>query len=318
LGTLPIKYLGLPVSDKSLSVADWHFLTEKVGHRVDPWQGLFLASAGRLELTNSCLSSLPMFAMGIYLLHESTHGTMNKSRSRFFLEGVGNKRKYHMVDWATVCRPKAFGGLGILNTKFMNIALMLKWVWKLYQNADGLWADLIRAKYLGDYDLFSPLVPTKGSQFWNSIHKIKWYFKLGAKHQVRDGARTYFWLDWWTGNGPLRDSFPRLFEVCDNPFATVAGVRIAGGWHIRFRRAFGLAETVEWSNLCRIFDLHPFASGPDLVSWGLEASGEYSTNSIYHRMSLGAVVTHLKDVWKIRVPPKIRIFLWQLLRGRLW
>jgi hypothetical protein len=78
LGSLPMSYLGLPVSDKSLSVADWYFLTEKVGHRVDPWQGLYLASAGRLELTNSCLSSLPMFAMGVYLLHDSTHGLMNK------------------------------------------------------------------------------------------------------------------------------------------------------------------------------------------------------------------------------------------------
>jgi hypothetical protein len=43
-------------------------------------------------------------------------------------------------------------------------------------NADGLWADLIRAKYLGEHDLFSPLVPTKGSQFWNSIQRVKWYF----------------------------------------------------------------------------------------------------------------------------------------------
>jgi hypothetical protein len=38
-------------------------------------------------------------------------------------------------------------GSGILNTKSMNIALMLKWIWKLYQGAEGLWADLIRAKY---------------------------------------------------------------------------------------------------------------------------------------------------------------------------
>lgn len=105
LWSLPMSYLGLPVSDKALSVVDWHFLMEKVGHRVDPWQGLFLASTGRLELTNSYLSSLPMFAMGIYLLHETTHGEMNKSRARFFWKGVGNKRKYHMVDWATVCKP---------------------------------------------------------------------------------------------------------------------------------------------------------------------------------------------------------------------
>jgi hypothetical protein len=64
LGSFPFRYLGLPMSDKRLTVADWFFLTEKVGHRVDPWQGLYLTLAGRLELANSCLSSLPMFAMG--------------------------------------------------------------------------------------------------------------------------------------------------------------------------------------------------------------------------------------------------------------
>jgi hypothetical protein len=47
-------------------------------------------------------------------------------RVRFFWEGVSAKRKYHMVDWDTVCRPKAFGGLEILNTKHMNIALIVK------------------------------------------------------------------------------------------------------------------------------------------------------------------------------------------------
>jgi hypothetical protein len=77
--------------------------------------------------------------------------------------------------------------------------MMLKWIWKLYRNVEGLWADLIRAKYMGDNDLFSPLVPTKGSQFWNSIQKIKCYFKLGVKHSVWNRKQTFFWLDWWLG-----------------------------------------------------------------------------------------------------------------------
>jgi hypothetical protein len=192
LGKFPISYLGMPVSDKKLLVADWDFLTEKVGPRVDPWQGLFLASARRLELTNSCLSNLPMFAMGLFLLPDTSHGRMDSTRARFFWEGVGPKWKYHMVDWATVCKPKEFGGLGVLNTKVMNIALMLKWIWKLYQEPSGLWVDLLKAKYLGDNDLFSPEVPQRGSQFWNSIQKIKWYFKLGVRHRVRNGRRTYF------------------------------------------------------------------------------------------------------------------------------
>jgi hypothetical protein len=65
LGTLRMLYLGLPVSNKALSVADWHFITEKVDQRVDLWQGLFLTAASRLELTNSCMS--PMFAVGLNL-----------------------------------------------------------------------------------------------------------------------------------------------------------------------------------------------------------------------------------------------------------
>jgi hypothetical protein len=34
-----------------------------------------------------------------------------------------------MVDWTD---------LGILNIKLMNISLMLKWIWNLYQNVDKL------------------------------------------------------------------------------------------------------------------------------------------------------------------------------------
>jgi hypothetical protein len=31
----------------------------------------------------------------------------------------------------------------------------------------------------------------------------------------------------------------------------------------------------------------------------------------------GAAVTSFKEVWRTKVPPKIKIFLWQLIRGRL-
>jgi hypothetical protein len=112
-----------------------------------------------------------------------THKAMDRPRSCFFWEDVGDKRKYHMVDWATVCKPKELGGLGVLNTKSMNIALMVKWIWKLYQGAKGLWADLIREKYLRGQNLYAGEVPTHGSQFWNAIPKVKWHFKLGAKHK---------------------------------------------------------------------------------------------------------------------------------------
>ena len=146
LSAFPIKYLGLPVSDRRLSLEDWGFLVGNVGHRVDPWQGKFMSSAARLTLTNACLSSLPTHAMCLHLLYEGTHTAMDKCRCRFFWEGVGERRRYHLVDWATVCSPKESGGLGIVNTKLMNLALISKWIWKLSQNEQGVWAELIRAK----------------------------------------------------------------------------------------------------------------------------------------------------------------------------
>jgi hypothetical protein len=71
IGKIPHE-IPLVISDKPLMVADWDFLLDKVGDRVDHWLGPFLASAGRLEINNSCLSSLPMFTKGVYLLHDAT------------------------------------------------------------------------------------------------------------------------------------------------------------------------------------------------------------------------------------------------------
>jgi hypothetical protein len=36
--------------------------------------------------------------MSMYLLHDGTHKAMDKPCLRFFWKGVGDKRKYHMVD----------------------------------------------------------------------------------------------------------------------------------------------------------------------------------------------------------------------------
>jgi hypothetical protein len=47
------------------------------------------------------------------------------------------------------------GGLGLLKTKKMNVALLLKWVWRLYQEEDTIWAKIVKAKYVDVDDLFS-------------------------------------------------------------------------------------------------------------------------------------------------------------------
>jgi hypothetical protein len=123
--------------------------------------------------------------------------------------------------------PEGARGLGIIDTKLMNICLMVKWSWKLYAGEQGLWAEILRAKYLCQKDL---LVDSHqlGSQFWNAIQKIKGVFTLGAKHTVRDGRFTRFWVDWWSDQTPFGvDSCP--YMPSSGPDALVAGCRRGAG-----------------------------------------------------------------------------------------
>lgn len=77
-------------------------------------------------LTNSSLSSLPVYRMGTFKPHEGVHHKMDTVRPHFFWRGASDKFKYHMVGQEGLCLPKDFGGLGIVNTRFMNEALLLK------------------------------------------------------------------------------------------------------------------------------------------------------------------------------------------------
>jgi hypothetical protein len=66
--------------------------------------------------------------MGFYLLPLGIHSMMDSVRAKFFWRRAGGEFKYHMIKWPALCRPKEFGGLGILNSQIFNECLMTKWI----------------------------------------------------------------------------------------------------------------------------------------------------------------------------------------------
>jgi hypothetical protein len=83
LGEMPMEYLGIPVSHKHLNIGAFSFLTQKLYKRLDPWKGKHLTSGGRQILTNSCLSSIPLYYMGFYWLQDGVHKQMDSIRASF-------------------------------------------------------------------------------------------------------------------------------------------------------------------------------------------------------------------------------------------
>ena len=52
------------------------------------------------------------------------------------------------------------------------------------------------------------------------------------------------------------------------------------------------------------------ADAPDAISWRLDPSGRFSTKSLYAAIAPSSAPEPFGLIWDIRLPLKIRIFLW--------
>ena len=317
LGSFPTTYLGIPISDSRLTVADLRPTVTRMQHRVEPWKGRWLSKAARVILINSSLASLLWFLMSFYSLHETLHQEVAKYQSRFFWAGEEGKQKYHMVSWPDICKPKDQGGLGILSSRRMNIALLTRWLWRIANGEGGLWLTIIQNKYLRGQPL-AFCQRSGGSQFWQAVVRLLPVLRIGTSISVGSGASTLFWLDRWLGGSPLAARFPILFDIVVDPRVSVEAALIDLG-RLAFRRPFGPAEVAAWDDLLQDIALLPMdvADAPDAISWRLDPSGRFSTKSLYAAIAPSSAPEPFGLIWDIRLPLKIRIFLWQWIRGRL-
>uniref|UniRef100_A0A453HY99 Reverse transcriptase zinc-binding domain-containing protein n=1 Tax=Aegilops tauschii subsp. strangulata TaxID=200361 RepID=A0A453HY99_AEGTS len=184
------------------------------------WQGRWLSKAARTILINSSLSSLLLFLVSFYNLHETLHHGIAKVQSRFYWAGDNNKQKYHMVSWPDICKPREQGGLGIMCSKRMNIALLCRWLWRISQDHGGLWLDVIWNKYLRGQPL-AFCQRSGGSQFWQSVVQLLPVLRIGTSISVGSGTTTLFWFDRWAGDTPFTARFPDLFSIAVDPLISV-------------------------------------------------------------------------------------------------
>jgi mannosylglycoprotein endo-beta-mannosidase len=296
-GKFPFTYLGFTMSDHKLTMADVEPLVASVGKRAASWQGRFMSSAARLTLIDACLSNLPLHTMGLFLLADGTHVVMDRHRNRFFWEGQSATKKFHMVNWKTICQPKSQDGLGVLNTKLMNIALMAKWIWRIYsdENSDLLWLRLLRAKYRTS-EIFS-YTPNSCSPFWRNIHKVKEHFRLGVRFCPGKNSSTSFWKDVWIGEVPLCSKFPSLFAKSSDSDLTIVQAYSEEGWRIFFRRALDQGDLQAWSELSALVEEIELEDTPTIISWRLTPSGKFSTKSLYLSLCKAPDVPITKIIW---------------------
>lgn len=56
----------------------------------------------------------------------------------------------------------------------------------------------------------------------------------------------------------------------------------------------------------------------DRVSWKLNNTGQYTTQSMYRSITHGGILSKVDEgIWKSKLPMKIKVFLWQMHHGKL-
>ena len=292
---------------------DWKCIEERIEKRLSGWKGKLLIVGGHLVLINSVLSSLPMFMMSFFELPKGVVEKIDCFRSRFYWQNDQHKRKYRLAKWEVMCQPKDQGGLGIHNLEIQNKCLLSKWLFKLL-NEDGLWQELLRNKYIKNKTLGSCEKKPTDSHFWKSLMNIKDNFMELGHFNVKDGTQTRFWVDTWLGNKPLKDRFPVLFNIVRRKQDYVAQVLSLPTLNISFRRNLVGANLRDWHRIVASLQDVNLPEESDVFVWGLNASGSFTVKSMYAALINNGIRVS-QDIWQIKVPMKIKVFLWYLKKG---
>ncbi|KAH1220482.1 Two-component response regulator-like PRR37 [Glycine max] len=151
--------------------------------------------------------------------------------------------------------------------------------------------------------------------------------KGGLTWKVGNGTKIKFWEDHWGfGDTSLLAKYPSLYLISDQQhnYIQEMGQQTDKGWEWKFKwrrhlfdRELEMADCFLSEVAGSSIQIHK----KDEWIWKAEPTGQYSVTSAYNMLN-GVDVEEdngwmFEELWKIRVPTKITIFAWRLLKERL-
>lgn len=141
IGSMPVRYLGVPLTSKRLSLTDCMPLLEAITNKIHGWKSTSLSFAGRIELGKI------LFWCSSFLLPQKVISRINQLLARFLWSGQ-DKKGIHKVSWQDVCLPKNEGGLGFRSVSSLNSACLMRFIWAVASKKDSLWVKRVNGRYL--------------------------------------------------------------------------------------------------------------------------------------------------------------------------
>ncbi|KAG2317788.1 hypothetical protein Bca52824_020910 [Brassica carinata] len=189
---------------------------EKITAKLNSWTVKTLSFAGKVTLVSSGVYGMVNFWSSVFTLPKRFYEKVDSLCSGFLWKNSTRSASGARVSWASICKPKKEGGLGIR---------------RLEEFQKSYWI-------ISDSQRFSPTV--------RSMIRIRAEAAEFLRCSIGDGRTARFWHDFWTDLGPLIEAFgrrgPRDLRIALD--APVSAAVSEGEWRLPPARS-EVAETLQ-------------------------------------------------------------------------
>jgi hypothetical protein len=314
VGTLPFTYLGLPMGTTKPTMEDLTPMMDRIERRLSACS-TWLSYSGRLEMLNSAITPITTYTLGTIKVPKGVIDNIDRARKQCLWRGNDETIKGgNLVAWPTVMKPKEKGGLGIINLRLQNDALLLKHLHKFYNKEDVPWVHLVWDRYY--IDKVPHTAKECGSFWWRDILRLSTIYRGIAQCTIGDGAIVGFWEDLWC-EGVLSSQLPRLFSFARKETILVKEVMQAEDLDELFILPLSVQAHEELQHLQTMLDTVPYDEHSTCTwtpIWGVK----YTSRQLYAYVFSNMEVHPLyKILWKSRCTPRAKFFAWLILVDRL-
>ncbi|XP_031116658.1 uncharacterized protein LOC116020318 [Ipomoea triloba] len=332
-------YLGLPSLIGRNKKEILGFLKNKVLNKIHSWDHKFLSKAGKEVLIKSVIQALPAYAMSVFHIQKDIIREIESAINAFWWGAeYGSRKGIHWKAWSNMCAPKDWGGIGfrrfdLFNTALLckqrrfdlfNTALLCKQAWRLIQHPTSLVArvyqakyypgtsffDARKAKYYPGTSFFDARIGSNPSYIWNSLLTAKDIIRRHSRWRIGNGNTVKIWKDKW-----LPDNSNPSITTAPYPFMQDANVASLFTSHSKCWDTEIIQEIFNRRDVALISNIPlSISNREDKLIWMCEERGHFTVKS-YYRVILGEHSADTKKdwatMWKCRIPPKVKTFMWQ-------
>ncbi|XP_074288880.1 uncharacterized protein LOC141614026 [Silene latifolia] len=151
-GTMPFRYLGVPIKAGRLTKSECSALTEKMVARIRGLGAKKLSYAGRVTLINAVLNTLQNYWAQMFIIPKSIINNIMAICRNYLWDGSSEYHRVPLVAWDKVTLPK---------------------------KEDRLWIKWVSDVYIKDHDWHCYTPPTDATWVWKNICKVKDKLKTG-------------------------------------------------------------------------------------------------------------------------------------------